>query len=146
MDICLPRFDIYQEMIDTNCFKSYASSWCLGFLEKKFFLRSGLKFTLSDVTTFLPENLSGLKKNILRSDMRSQSPLKRIEESLKMIEELNARIQDPETWEYPTERSQDPKTRNLSNPWRNLLKWAMNFFFLTDTKDPELHKEDLFST
>ena len=128
MDICLPRFDIYQEITDPNCFKSYTSSWCLGFLEKKFFVMSALKFTLSDVTTFLPENLSGLKKKIY-SDLIWGRPLKRIEESSKMTEELNAQIQNPETWEYPTVRSQYPKTRNLSNPWRNLLKWAMKIFF-----------------
>ena len=36
--------------------------------KKQFCLMSDLKFTLFDVTSFLPDNLSGLKKNVFRVD------------------------------------------------------------------------------
>ena len=39
------------------------------FFKKKFYLMSGLKFTLSDATSLLPDNLSGLQKK-LYSDLR----------------------------------------------------------------------------
>ena len=35
--------------------------------KKKFCLMSGLKFTLSNETSFLPGNLSGLKKNYIQA-------------------------------------------------------------------------------
>ena len=38
------------------------------FFEKKFCLMSGLKFTLSEATSLLPDGLSGLKKLIFRPE------------------------------------------------------------------------------
>ena len=38
------------------------------FFKKKFCLMSDLNFTLSDVTSFLPDNLSGLEITIFRSE------------------------------------------------------------------------------
>ena len=61
MDMSLSKFDIYQVAGATNCFKIYANSWFPHFFKKKFCLMSGLKFTLSEVTSFLPDNLSELK-------------------------------------------------------------------------------------
>ena len=43
------------------------------FFKKKFCLISSLKFTVSDVTSFLPENLSELSKIIFRSEGVPQS-------------------------------------------------------------------------
>ena len=62
LDTCLPKFDIYQGIVASNCFKSCTNSWCPDFFKKKTCLISSLKFTLSDVTLFLPDNLSGIKK------------------------------------------------------------------------------------
>ena len=59
VDICLSKFDIYQGTVASNSFKSHTNFWCLDF-----FVMSGLKFTLSDATSFLPDNLPGLKKYI----------------------------------------------------------------------------------
>ena len=57
------KLDNYQCTVAPNCFKNHTNSWCHDFIQKKkFCLISGLKFTLSDVTLFLPNNLSGLKK------------------------------------------------------------------------------------
>ena len=39
------------------------------FFGKKFCLMPGLKFTLSGVISFLPDNLSELKKNIVRPEV-----------------------------------------------------------------------------
>ena len=69
MDMCLPKFDRYRSAVAPNCSKSHTNSWCSDFFKKKkkaFCLMSGLIFTLSDVTSFLPETLSGLKKYIFR--------------------------------------------------------------------------------
>ena len=62
MDMCLPKFDIYQGTVAPECFKSLTNIQI--FFERKFCLMSGLKFTLSDVTLFLWQNLSVLKKNV----------------------------------------------------------------------------------
>ena len=64
MDMCLPKFDIYQSPGTLNYFKSYTNSLCLNFFQKTFCLMSDLKFTLSDTTSFLPNNLSVVLKNI----------------------------------------------------------------------------------
>ena len=63
MDMCLTKCDIYQGTVAQNCFKSRTNSSCPNFFQKKkmFCLMSALKFTLSDVTLFLPDNLSGVK-------------------------------------------------------------------------------------
>ena len=61
MDTWLPKFDIYQGKVAQNCFKIHTNYRCPNFLQKKFCLMSGLTFALSDVTSFLPDSLSGLK-------------------------------------------------------------------------------------
>ena len=64
--MCLPKFNIYQDTVAPNCFKSHTDSWYPDiFLKKTFCLTSGLKFTLSNVTSFPPENLSELKKSLV---------------------------------------------------------------------------------
>ena len=60
------KFDIYQGTGITNYFKSHISPCPHLFQEKG--LISALKFTLSDVTSFLPGNLSELTKIISRSE------------------------------------------------------------------------------
>ena len=62
MDMCLPEFDNYQGTVAPNCFKSHANSRCPDFFQEKVCLVSCLKFTLYDVTSVLPENLSWFKK------------------------------------------------------------------------------------
>ena len=62
-----PKFDICQGTVAPNCFKSHTNSSRPDFFEKKFSLMSGLKFTLSTVTSFLPDNLSGLKKSYIQA-------------------------------------------------------------------------------
>ena len=58
----------YQGTVAPNSFNSHTNSWCPDFFQKKqkrkkrFCLMSGLKFTLPDVTSFLLDNLFGLKK------------------------------------------------------------------------------------
>ena len=65
MDMCLPKFDIYQGTVAPNCFKGHTNSSRPDFFQqKKFCLVFRLKLTLSDVTLFLPENLFGLKKKL----------------------------------------------------------------------------------
>ena len=49
----LPNFDIYQGTGATNCFKSHTNSLCPYFFK-----------ILSDITSLLPDNLSGLKKDL----------------------------------------------------------------------------------
>ena len=63
VDMCLHKFEIYQGTVAPNSFKSRTNFWCPDFFQKKWFcLMSDLKFTLSDVTSFVQGNLSGLKK------------------------------------------------------------------------------------
>ena len=62
--MCLPKFDIYQGAVFSNCFKSYKAVDVLIFFKKKFCLMSGLKFTFSNETLFLPDNLSELKQKL----------------------------------------------------------------------------------
>ena len=64
-NMSLPKFDIYQRTEATNCFKSHKNSF---FFKNKFRLMSGLKFTLSNITPFLPDNLSELKQIIFRPE------------------------------------------------------------------------------
>ena len=71
MDINLPKFDIYQGTGATNCFESHTNSLCphfFFFFKKKFCIMPGLKFALSDSTSPLPDDLSGLKKIIFRPE------------------------------------------------------------------------------
>ena len=51
MDMRLPECDNYQGKVAPNCFQSHI---------KKFCLMSGLKLALSNLTSFLPNNLAGL--------------------------------------------------------------------------------------
>ena len=62
IDMCLPKFNIYEGTVTPNCFKSQTLNVMIFFKKNKFCLMSSLKFTLSDVTLLLPENLPGLKK------------------------------------------------------------------------------------
>ena len=62
-----PKFDICQGTVAPNCFKSHTNSPCSDFFEKKVSLMSGLEFTLSTVTSFLLDNLSGLKKSYIQA-------------------------------------------------------------------------------
>ena len=57
MKMYLPKFDIYYKLKKTQTLDF------LIFFKKKFCLMSGLKF--SDVTSFLPDNLPGLKIEII---------------------------------------------------------------------------------
>ena len=61
MDMFLTEFDIYQGTVALNFFKSHTNSWYPDFFQKKkvFCPMSGMKFTLSKVILFLPDNLSG---------------------------------------------------------------------------------------
>ena len=61
MDMSLPRFDIYQGTGAANCLKNHTDSWCPYFFKKIFCLMSSLKFTMSDVTSLLLDNLSAHK-------------------------------------------------------------------------------------
>ena len=56
MNMCLTKFDIYQEQQ-----KLLISFFFFFFLKKYFCIMCGLKFILTNVTLLLPENLSGLK-------------------------------------------------------------------------------------
>ena len=70
MNMCLPKFDIYQSTVALNYFKSHTNYWCSDFFQKKFCLMSDLKFTTSDVTSSLPDNLSDLWKIMFRLNFR----------------------------------------------------------------------------
>ena len=63
MVMCLPEFDIYQGTVALNCLKAPQTLHILIiifiFLNC---LKSGMKFTLSDVTSFLPDSQAELKK------------------------------------------------------------------------------------
>ena len=70
MDMSLPKFDIYLGIKQKFQILSRAIQTLdfLTFFNTKFYVMSGLKSTLSDVTTFLPDNLSGLKNIIFRPE------------------------------------------------------------------------------
>ena len=73
MGMCSPTFNIYQGAVAPNCFKSHTNSWCPDFFQKKkLCLMSGMKFTFSDLTLFLPDNLPWLKKDIFRPGQRKK--------------------------------------------------------------------------
>ena len=72
MDMSLPKFDISP---GTGYTKSCINSWCPHFFSKKIFcLMSDMKFTLSDVTSFLSDNQSGLKKSCIKDTHREKAP------------------------------------------------------------------------
>ena len=62
MGSSLPKFDIYQGI--APYLRTTQTLDALIFLKKKFFLMSGLKFTMPDVTSFLPNYLPGIKRII----------------------------------------------------------------------------------
>ena len=53
MDIDLPKFDIYQGTVAPYCLKSHTNFCCCAYFQKKVLSMSGLKLTLSFVTSFL---------------------------------------------------------------------------------------------
>ena len=55
----VPKFGIFQNTVAPNCSK-LLMFW--SFLKKRFCLMSDLKITLSNITSFLPDSLSELKK------------------------------------------------------------------------------------
>ena len=63
MDICLPKFNIQVLIV----LRATQTLDVLISFKKKFCLMSDLKFTLSAVTSFLPDNLSGFKKNYIQT-------------------------------------------------------------------------------
>ena len=68
MDMNLPKLDIYQGIKELQIvLKARKILDVLIFFNKKFCLMSGLKFTLSDATSLLPDDLSGLKKNYIQT-------------------------------------------------------------------------------
>ena len=69
MDMNLLKFDIYQGTGATNVLRATQTLDVLINFKKKFCLMSGQKLTLSDATSLLPDDLSGLKKYIY-SDLR----------------------------------------------------------------------------
>ena len=79
MNMCLTMFDNYQGTAQLSLIIIKVeqlqivlrATQTLDFLtsfKKNFCLMSGLKFTLSDITSFLPDNLSGLEIIIFRSE------------------------------------------------------------------------------
>ena len=56
IDMCLPKFDIFQSKVAQNCFRSHTNSWCPEFFQKKFCLMSDLKLTLSIIMLPFPFN------------------------------------------------------------------------------------------
>ena len=68
MDMNLPKLDIYQGIKELQIvLKARKILDVLIFFNKKFCLMSGLKFTLSDATSLLTDDLSGLKKNYIQT-------------------------------------------------------------------------------
>ena len=61
-NMCSPKFDNCHGTGDPTCFKNHANSWCPDI--PQFCLMSGLKFTLPNVISFLPDNLSGVLKKL----------------------------------------------------------------------------------
>ena len=61
----LPRYSI------SKLFQSHTSAWCTNFYQEKVLSDAGLKLILSNTSSFLPDNLSGLKKIIFQfADIR----------------------------------------------------------------------------
>ena len=61
VNICSPKFDIKVQQLQT-VLRATETLDVLIFFKKMFCLMSDLKFTLSDITSFLPDSESGLKK------------------------------------------------------------------------------------
>ena len=71
----------------------------LTFFKKKFCLMSGLKFTLSDVKSFLQDNLSGLEKNHFQAWGNHVSGNEQIQMVFTTEQFLEVAI---ESWSYNT--------------------------------------------
>ena len=67
MDMNLRKFDIYQGKELQIILKATQTLDVLIFFNKKFCLMPGLKFTLSNATSLLPADLSGLNKNYIQT-------------------------------------------------------------------------------
>ena len=61
MDMCLPKFIIQVQYLQIVLIATQTFDVLILFLKK--FCLSCLKFMLSDVASFLPQNLCGLQKN-----------------------------------------------------------------------------------
>ena len=70
METSLPKFDVYQGINPELqiVLRVTQTLDVLIFFNKKFCLMSGLKFTLSEVASFLPYNLSRLKRILFRPE------------------------------------------------------------------------------
>ena len=67
MDICLPKFDIYQGKVAPNCFKSYTNSWFPDFFQKKL---SDVRFDIHLFwrnTVSTGQSVRGFKKNYIQA-------------------------------------------------------------------------------
>ena len=62
MDMFLTKVDTSQNAIALNCFMSPTNSDALIFFMKMFNVMSDRRFALSDITSFLLDNPSGLNK------------------------------------------------------------------------------------
>ena len=61
----------YEHTVAPTCFKSrHIKFWCPDFFHNELCLMSGLKSSLSDAPSWLPDNLPGLKKIIFRPDIQ----------------------------------------------------------------------------
>ena len=64
MDMCLPKFDIYQGKVAPNYFKSHTNSWCPDFFQKKSLpdVRSDIRLAQRNIVSTGLKNLySGVK-------------------------------------------------------------------------------------
>ena len=68
MDICLPKFDIYQGKVAPNCFKSYTNSWFPDFFFQK--KLSDVRFDIHLVwrnTVSTGQSVRSFKKNYIQA-------------------------------------------------------------------------------
>ena len=66
MGMCLPRYEISQGKSAQSCFKSHKTFGLLIFFKKRVLSDVRSEISLSDITSFLLDKLSGLKKVIFR--------------------------------------------------------------------------------
>ena len=67
MDMCLPKFDIYQTTLAPNCFKSHTNSRCPDFFQKRFLsdVRSEINLARRNIFS-TGQSVWALKKVIFR--------------------------------------------------------------------------------